>query len=66
MPANRVRDVRDEYAAANKRAKEGAQPELKELLTDILSDGAGGSEIPKFIRMPRYEASHNEGVFTPF
>ena len=34
--------IRKEVAAANKRAKAGKEPELKELLTDILSDGAGG------------------------
>jgi pyruvate dehydrogenase E1 component alpha subunit len=50
--------IRKEVTAANKRAKEGKEPELKELLTDILSDGAGGSEIPDFIRMPRYDLSH--------
>ena len=52
------KELRREVADACKRAKEGSPPELSELLTDILSDGEGGSEIPSFIRSPVYERSH--------
>ena len=49
--------IKKEVALANKSAKEGSEPALGELVTDIFSDGSGGSYIPPFIRMPRYEDS---------
>ena len=49
--------IKKEVAQANKNAKLGAEPELGELVTDIFSDGSGGSYIPPFIRMPRYDQS---------
>lgn len=51
------KELRKEVAEACKRAKAGKQPELQELVTDILSDGKGGSEIPEFVRMPVFEES---------
>lgn len=49
--------IKKEVAAANASAKKGAEPAIGELITDIFSDGKGGSEIPPFIRMPRFEKS---------
>jgi len=49
--------IKKEVAVANKNAKAGAEPAAGELITDIFSDGKGGSEIPPFIRMPRFDQS---------
>ena len=52
-----AKEVTKEVNAAAKKAKAGSEPAMEELFTDVWTDGKGGSEIPKHVRMPNYEQS---------